>query len=478
MKSRIIIFLIFVAISPADILSQTSNSFQPQSKIALVIGNGNYLSGTLANPENDARAMKVALQNAGFTVLEYENLSQSQMKKAIDDFGTKLKNNEVGLFFYAGHGIQSKGYNYLIPVDAELRSEQQIEYDCVQADRVLALMEASGAKVNILILDACRNNPFERSWTRSSTGKGLAFMNAPGGTLIAYATSPGSTASDGSGNNGLYTSAILESMQIPDITIIQMFQYVRAIVSQKSNKQQIPWESTSLTGDFYFNRVENATSEFQKEAGVAKLNEISTREEMDYITDPRDNEKYKTVKIGNQIWMAENLRTSRFNDGTPVPLVTDGVVWAELTTPGYCWYDNDVRENIGIYGGLYNWYTVKSGKLCPKGWHVPTDNDWTMLTTFLGEDAAGNKLKETGTTHWNSPVTEANNVTGFSAIPGGSRNENGAFLKIGNFGYFWSSTGDSRTNAWYRLMIYNTSFVSRGSLNKKHGFSVRCLKDL
>jgi uncharacterized protein (TIGR02145 family) len=266
-------------------------------------------------------------------------------------------------------------------------------------------------------------------------------------------------------------------MQIPDITIIQMFQYVRAIVSQKSNKQQIPWESTSLTGDFYFNNPGNVNSEFQKEAGAAKINELSTREEMDYIIDSRDNEKYKTVKIGNQIWMAENLRASRFNDGTPVPLVTDGVVWAELTTPGYCWYDNDVKENIGIYGGLYNWYTVNSGKLCPKGWHVPTDAEWTTLSTFLGEDAAGNKLKETGTTHWNSPVTEANNVTGFSAIPGGSRNEKGAFLKIGNFGYWWSSTGESRTNAWYRLMIYNTSFVSRGNLNKKQGFSVRCLKD-
>lgn len=127
-----------------------------------------------------------------------------------------------------------------------------MEYDCVQADRVLAVMEASGAKVNIMILDACRNNPFERSWTRAASGRGLAYMNAPGGTLIAYATAPGSTASDGSGKNGLYTSAILESIKIPNLTILQMFQNVRSIVSQKSNKQQYPWESTSLTGDFYF----------------------------------------------------------------------------------------------------------------------------------------------------------------------------------------------------------------------------------
>jgi hypothetical protein len=128
-----------------------------------------------------------------------------------------------------------------------------VELNCVEANRVLVKMEVSGSKVNIVILDACRNNPFERSWTRASNGKGLAFMDAPSGTLIAYSTSPGRTASDGSGNNSPYTSAILESIRIPDITILEMFQNVRSIVSQKSGKQQIPWESTSLTGNFYFN---------------------------------------------------------------------------------------------------------------------------------------------------------------------------------------------------------------------------------
>jgi hypothetical protein len=237
-----------VSASPQAIIST-------QKRIALLIGNGTYLNSILANPENDAREFKNALMQFGFDVLEYENLNQVQMKKAIDEFGLKLKNYDVGLFYYAGHGIQSKGFNYLIPVDASLRSEQEVEYDCVQADRVLGVMEASGAKVNILILDACRNNPFERSWTRAASGKGLAYMNAPSGTLIAYATAPGSTASDGSGKNGLYTSAILESIKIPNLTILQMFQNVRSIVSQKSDKQQIPWESTSLIGDFYFYQV-------------------------------------------------------------------------------------------------------------------------------------------------------------------------------------------------------------------------------
>jgi hypothetical protein len=218
-----------------------------------VIGNSNYInSGALENPVNDARAIKSALLGLGFTVLEYEDLSQSKMKMAIDEFGRQLKNYNTGLFFYAGHGIQSKGANYLIPVDANIQSEQQIEYDCVQADRVLGFMEAAGSKINIVILDACRNNPFERSWSRAVEGAGLAFMNAPSGSLIAYSTSPGRTASDGSGSNGLYTSVLLENMRTPDITILQMFQNVRRTVAEKSGKKQIPWESTSLTDDFYF----------------------------------------------------------------------------------------------------------------------------------------------------------------------------------------------------------------------------------
>ncbi|MBA4321579.1 MAG: hypothetical protein C0408_02055, partial [Odoribacter sp.] len=246
----ILILLNFRGNSEAQTNALTSGK---DKRLALVIGNSKYThSPELANPVNDARAIKDALQKVGFDVYEYENLNQSQIKQAIDNFGTRLKMYSIGLFFYAGHGIQSKGSNYLIPVDANIQSEQQIEYDCVQADRVLGLMEAAGSKINIVILDACRNNPFERSWSRAIEGTGLAFMNAPSGSLIAYSTSPGRTASDGSGSNGLYTSALLENIKTPDITILQMFQNVRRAVSEKSFKQQIPWESTSLTNDFFF----------------------------------------------------------------------------------------------------------------------------------------------------------------------------------------------------------------------------------
>jgi hypothetical protein len=253
--------IIFILSEFASAQGSTGNS-GIEKRLALVIGNGKYINSMeLANPVNDARAMKEALQKVGFDVYEYEDLNQSQIKKAIDDFGARLKQYPVGLFFYAGHGIQSKGSNYLIPVDASIQSEQQVEYDCVQADRVLGQMEAAGSKINIVILDACRNNPFERSWSRAANGTGLAFMNAPSGSLIAYATSPGRTASDGSGSNGLYTSALLENIKTPGINILQMFQNVRRTVSSKSEKQQIPWESTSLTADFFFvNSLSNTSA--------------------------------------------------------------------------------------------------------------------------------------------------------------------------------------------------------------------------
>lgn len=402
------------------------------------------------------------------------------MKKAIDDFGYEIKGNDVGLFYYAGHGIQSNGYNYLIPVDAQLITEKQIEYDCVQADRILALMEGSGSKVNIIILDACRNNPFERSWTRSETGKGLAFMNAPKGTLIAYATSPGSTASDGSGEHGLYTSAILESILIPNITILQMFQNVRSIVSQKSNDKQTPWESTSLIGDFYFNNGEFSNSETQKENDVPQLNETSTIDEVNYIIDHRDEQKYKIVKIGDQFWMAENLRSTMYNDNSQMNLINDYSEWINFKTPAYCYYDNNKTDYKSVYGALYNWYAVNTNKLCPIGWHIPSESDWKALIVELGGRLkAGCKLKESGTQHWKYPNKCATNESGFTAIPGGIRSyKTGEFSSINFYGVYWSSTKPLILEydfPYANFMQYSSAFQI--NYHETSGFSVRCLKD-
>jgi len=221
--------------------------------MALVIGNANYTMNILANPVNDATDVEKILIASGFRVKRYTDLDQAEMKKVIDDFGNSLSKAEVGLFYYAGHGVQVRGRNYLIPVDASLETENDVEYNCVDAGRILAKMEDAGTKTNIIILDACRDNPFERSWSRKSTGSGLAFMDAPNGSLIAYSTAPGKTASDGYGRNSPYSSALIHYMNIPNLKIEDFFKLVRVKVREKTSDQQVPWESTSLEGDFYFN---------------------------------------------------------------------------------------------------------------------------------------------------------------------------------------------------------------------------------
>ncbi|MCX6321681.1 MAG: fibrobacter succinogenes major paralogous domain-containing protein [Bacteroidia bacterium] len=187
-----------------------------------------------------------------------------------------------------------------------------------------------------------------------------------------------------------------------------------------------------------------------------------------------DGNTYSTVTIGNQEWMTKNLKTTKYNDNTAILLVTDNYAWSNLSSQGYCWYDNSVVT----YGALYNWYTVNTGKLCPIGWHVPSDDEWTTLTTYLGgESVAGGKLKESGTAHWISPNTGATNETGFTALPGGFRNYSGEFSSVGYNGNWWSSTSTSTTIAWPRGMSCNFSNVYSPNFSKRSGFSVRCLRD-
>ncbi len=226
-----------------------------ERKLALVIGCNEYEhAGHLANPLNDANDIKEKLAQLGFDVMKVENGTLKQMKIEIDNFGTELEKYDIGLFYFAGHGVQVNGLNYLIPIDANLKNERTVEYDCIRVDRVLSHMEASKNKVNLVVLDACRNNPFERSWGRDLSQRGLAVMEAPKGSLIAYSTSPGKTASDGEGKNGLYTGVLVSEINSVNVSITQLFQKVRKSVMEKSKDEQMPWESTSLTADFYFNR--------------------------------------------------------------------------------------------------------------------------------------------------------------------------------------------------------------------------------
>src|SRR4030043_627111 len=251
--SLLVLICLLTAIT-RSVYPQVSNLNQ---RVALVIGNSDYKLGPLLNPVNDARAMANALQSANFDVLKYENIpTMADMKKAIREFGERIQNGGVGLFYYAGHGMQVNGNNYLIPTQAEIYREEEVEYETVDVGFVLAQMESAHNRMNIIILDACRNNPFARSWR--STAQGLAFINAPAGTLIAYATAPGFVASDGTGDNGLYTEEFLKQINKSGLKIEEVFKNVRVGVMERSDNQQTPWESSSLIGDFYF--VEQTTS--------------------------------------------------------------------------------------------------------------------------------------------------------------------------------------------------------------------------
>ena len=233
-------------------------SRQTQKRVALVIGNGAYQkTAPLPNPPNDAADMKATLEALGFEVIYGVNQTKEQMKLLIRQFGDKLNETKaVGLVFYAGHGVATGGENFLVPVDADIPREDEIEGASIPLSFLMGKLDAAKNSLNIVILDACRNNPFARSWGGMrdiSSGGGLATINkAPSGTLIAYATAPGSTASDGTGRNGLYTQELLAQMRQPNQKIEDVFKNVRIQVKQKSNQKQTPWELSSLDGDFYF----------------------------------------------------------------------------------------------------------------------------------------------------------------------------------------------------------------------------------
>ena len=368
-----------------------------ERRLALVIGNATYDSAPLRNPVNDARAMAAALRDLGFEVTALENASLTEMKRAIDDFGDGLRSSGgVGLFYFSGHGVQVQGRNFIVPVGVRMKGERDVEYESVDVGRVLGKMEDAGNRMNLVILDACRDNPFARSFR--SAVSGLASLDAASGTFVAYATAPGRTADDGTGANGLYTEQLIRYMRTPGLKVEDVFKRVRINVEKSSGGKQVPWESSSLKGDFYFSgpSVEAAlappTLPPEKPAGPARTIEPArTIDEEEALwkviensTNPVDFEEYLSAFPQGRFVMAARakLRQVRHEEAPrgPAVVVRAGSYRVQGTNP-----------NGSPYRGTLT--IERSGSLYLFQWKIGQD-------TFQGQGTLNGRML---TIDWGSP---------------------------------------------------------------------------
>ncbi len=541
---KIAVFLCVTIISLAGIAQN------PDKRLALVIGNSNYQhGGALKNPVNDANLMAKTLLKLGFEVEKITNADLEQMQNAAVKFTDKISDYSVALFYYAGHGVQVNGVNYLIPVDAQLDNMLRTKYEAFDISDINQAFALNNKQLNIMILDACRNNPF-RSWMRGGNTGFSALSNQTAGTIIAFATREGETASDGIGSNGLYTEKLVAQMKKAQ-NITEVFQNTRVEVLKASRNKQCPQEWNMLTGNFCLvntksSKKNNTLSKKQKTGGlipgeveekygdliinstiggklyfdnsymgsikafskgnilkeqtpgkhtirlvaangksftrsvVVKADKsivvdfgnqsnaasVSTHKQTDgyssKLIDGRDGKTYKTVKIGSQIWMAENLA---YNAGQET--------WA---------YNND-HKNIDKYGYLYTYKVAKN--VCPQGWHLPSAQEWKSLTDYVlkfykqkkhkkVKDELGKYLKSGNL--WTQGQAGMDEL-GFSALPGGyRRSSDNQFFAQDRTGVWWTSSKAKKDRA-IRVEINTAHKLGISKHYATYGFSVRCIKD-
>ena len=370
------------------------------------------------------------------------------------------------------------------------QSPQKMSYQAVIRDGDDKLVQSLPVGMQISILQgSAEGTPiYIETQTPTTNVNGLVSIEIGGGNIV-LGTFPGinwttgpyfiKTETDPAGGTSYTITGTSQLLSVPYALHSKSAETSTDAVKLTSN-QTISGNKT-FTGTTTVPTPVNSTDATTK-AYVDALKETIYNELLDAglngIVKDVDGNSYKAIKIGSQVWMAENLKTTKYNDGTAIPLVTNNIIWYDLTTPGYCWYINDEATYKTTYGALYNWYVVNTGNLCPTGWHMATDPEWTTLTTYLGGEAvAGGKLKETGTTHWRSPNTGATNETGFTALPGGFRVCNAEFFSDGDFGYLWSATEVDTYSAWLRDLNNTSSEAHRTTYCKRGGLSVRCIKD-
>jgi hypothetical protein len=391
MSKSIIRWLILIAGLLMFLVPNIALSAQ-ERRIALIIGNGAYKSSYLKNPANDANDIAEALKECQFTTTKLINADRRKIEKAIRDFGNSLKKGDIGLFYFAGHGVQVNGRNYLIPIGSTIETESDVEFEAVDAGRVLGKMQDAGNKINIMILDACRNNPYGSQFR--SAKRGLAVIPAPKGALVAYATSPGAESEDGEGRNGLYTSMLLKHIREQGLTVERFFKKTGRDVSIATNYKQVPWIQSSLIEDFYFSPKKGATVVKRPSIEPKK----SKTEPPNYASISPDVSKLKVIEDGNFV---------KFESGV-VYDKNANLEWYAGPDRKTNWYDaKKWVENLNVAGG---------------GWRMPTRQELkTLYKKGAGESNMTPLLKTTGWYVWSGETKSSSSVWGFSFY-GGTEN--------------------------------------------------------
>jgi Caspase domain len=390
--------LLAMALCAAGLLTFSATAQAPNDvRIALIIGNSAYPGNmALANPSNDAKDMAATLRNMGFGVIEIRDASREQMTTAIERANKELNGKQgVGMLFYAGHGLQLDWRNYMVPVDAKLNSAADVPKQAVDIETVMIAFKNAGNRMNIVVLDACRDDPFANG--KTSSGKGLAPLDAPTGTFLAYATAPGNVAQDGDGKNGLYTGYLLQELQKPTASIENVFKRVRFAVRKASNGTQIPWETTSLEDDFIFNSgikkiVKLTEDQKEKQFDIEKA-------EWDKIKDSKSADpfyafvqKYPngmlTASAQSAIDRLNEAKTKAFVDKTGTVVQTSAVAnyvvdrtVEYVRTDGYTKAETSRRTSriVSVQNGIVNFaggsIGTTSGEQVRRGGNFPLDYD-------------------------------------------------------------------------------------------------------
>jgi uncharacterized protein (TIGR02145 family) len=524
---------------------------QNEKRLALVIGNAKYVhGGSLKNPVNDAVLMYRTLQDLGFEVTLLTNAELKDMQKSAIEFTNKVNDYDVALFYYAGHGVQVNGINFLVPVDAKMDDELAAKYEAFDISDINYAFSRNSDNLNIMILDACRDNPF-RSWMRSGNSGFVAPGNQAAGTIIAFATREGETASDGSGDNGLFTEKLVEQLLIPQ-NITEVFQNTRVEVLKESGNRQCPQEWNMLTGNFslaegenlvistntdeestgglvigevekaygtilidteiggklFFNgklmgnlpanskgnkltktNIGNHTLMLEGTDGKSYTKNIYLKKDQTYhvtfeieqtndlvaddrskkykagesFVDSRDGKRYGTVKIGNQIWMAENLAFES-DEGS--------------------WSYSDSKEFASKFGYLYDYRTAQN--VCPDGWHLPSKEEWETLKTYIEENASPDKKRKEVKDQPAKPLKSKKEWLGddgngideysFALLPAGYRRANGTYSGKNKVSPLWTSTDDKKDKAIAVEFKISHDFAIFNHY-ETYGFAVRCVKD-